>query len=71
VNSRVWNEVSFVLVEVDIERSWKTKRTREARNDLGNDSVEVVVTWSGNIEVSFANVINGFVIEDKCTIGVF
>ena len=57
------DKVSLELVQIDVEGSVETKRRCDARDNLGNDSVQVGETWLGNTKVLLADIVNGFVVN--------
>ena len=71
VDTRVGNQVSLELSQVDVEGTIESKRSGDRRNDLTNQSIEVGVGGSFNVEVSTADVVDGLVIDHKSTVRVF
>ena len=61
----VWNSVTSTLRVPS-----KSKRGSQGRDDLGDKSVQVSVGRSLNIEISSADIIDGFVIEHGSNISV-
>ena len=47
------------LVEIDVEGSIESQRSGDGRNDLSDDSVEVLESRRLNSEVLSANVVDG------------
>lgn len=47
------------------------ERGSNRRHNLANESVEVGVGGPFNIEVSAADIVNGFIVNHKCTVGMF
>ena len=70
MNSWVRNQVGLELSNVDVEGSVKSQRGSQRGDDLSNESVQVGVGWSLNVEVSSADIIDGFVVKHDCNIGV-
>ena len=67
----VGNQVGLELVQINIESTIETQRTRDRANNLGNETVKVLKRRTWNIEVTSTYVIDGFVIDKECTIAVF
>jgi len=67
----VWDQVGLELSDIDVEGSIETKGGSQGRDDLGDQSVQVGVGWSLNIEGSSADIIDGFVIKGDGDISVF
>jgi hypothetical protein len=61
MNSR--NQVGLELIQIDIEGSIETQRSSDRRDDLGDQPVKVGKARGDDVEIFFANVVNGFVIN--------
>jgi hypothetical protein len=70
MDSGVGDEVSLELSDIDVEGTVESEGGSERGDNLGNESVEVGVSGSLNVEVSSADVVDGFVIEHDGDIGV-
>merc|ERR1719326_2030235 len=66
----VWHQVSLELSDIDVKGTIESEGGSEGGDNLGNDSVEVGVGWSLNVEVSSADIVDGLVIEHNSDIGV-
>ena len=66
----VWHEVGLELGDIDVEGTVESEGGSERGDNLGDDSVQVSVGWSLNVEVSSADVVDGFVVEHDGDIGV-
>ena len=71
MDSWVWHQVSLEFSDIDIEGSIESEGGGQGGDNLGNESVQVGVGWSLDIEVSSADVVNGFVINHDSNIGMF
>ena len=70
MDSWVWHQVGLELGNIDVEGTIESEGSSQGGDNLGNESVQVGVGWSLDIEVSSADIIDGFVIEDNGNIGV-
>jgi len=70
MDSWVWYQVGLELSDIDIEGSIESEGGGQRGDNLGNESVQVGVGWSLDIEVSSADIIDGLVIKDDGDIGV-
>ena len=70
VNTRVGDEVGLEFGNIDIEGSVESEGGGEGGNDLSDESVKVGVGGSFDVELSSADVVDGFVIEHNGNIGV-
>jgi len=70
VNSRVGDKVGLEFSDINIESSVESEGGGQGRDNLSDESVKVGVGGSLNIELSSADIVNGFVIEHDGNIGV-
>jgi len=70
VNPRERDQVGLELSQVHVEGSFETKGGRDGRHNLTNDSVEVGVVGSPNVQLRSANVKDGLVVHDEGTVGM-
>ena len=66
----VWHEVGLELGDIDVKGTVESEGGSERGDNLGDDSVEVSVGWSLNVEVSSADVVDGLVVEHDGDVGV-
>ena len=59
----VRNQVGLELVQVDVERTIETKRGRDRRDNLSNETVQVSEAGGGDAQSLLANVVKSFVID--------
>merc|ERR1719228_1878580 len=71
VDSGVGNQVGLELGQVHVEGAVKPERSRDGGDDLADQSVQVGVGWSVDVEVSAADVVDGLVVHHEGTVGVF
>ena len=55
MDSWIWNQVSLELVQVHIESSVKSERSRDGGHNLGNQTIEVGVGRPLNVEIPRRN----------------
>mmetsp|Transcript_30916 Transcript_30916/g.59626 ORF Transcript_30916/g.59626 Transcript_30916/m.59626 type:complete len:350 (+) Transcript_30916:38-1087(+) len=70
VNTRVRDKVGLELGHVDVEGTVKTKRSGKRRDHLGNQTVQVGVGRTLDVEGATADVIDSFVVKHNSDIGV-
>jgi len=66
----VWHQVGLELSDIDVKGTIESQGGSEGRDDLGDQSVQVGVGGSLDIEIPSADVVNGLVIEHDGNIGV-
>jgi hypothetical protein len=71
MDSGIGDEVSLEFSDIDVEGTIESQRSSQRRDDLSNESVEIGVSGSFNIELSSADIVDSFVIEHDSDIGVF
>ena len=67
----VWDQVSLELGKIDVEGTIESEGSGDGGDDLTNQSVKIGVGWSFDIQVTSADIIDGFVINHESTVGVF
>lgn len=70
VDSWVWDQVGLELSNIDVQGSIESQRGSQGRDDLGDQSVQVGVGWSLDIEVSSADIIDGLIVQHNSDVGV-
>ena len=71
MNTRVGDEVGLEFGDIDVQSTVESEGSSEGRNDLSDKSVKVGVGGSFDIELSSADIVDGFVIEHNSDISVF
>jgi len=70
MDSWIWDQVSLEFGDINVKGTIESEGSGKGGDNLGNKSVKVGVGWSLDIEVSSADIINGFVINHDSNIGV-
>lgn len=70
VNTRVRNQVGLELVQIDIERTIEPQRGCDGADHLGDQAVEMLVAWAGNVQVTAADVVDSLIVDQERTVGV-
>ena len=71
VDSGVGDQVGLEFGDVHVQGAVETKGSGEGGDDLGDETVEVGVGWTLDIQVSSADIIDGFIIKHDSNIGMF
>jgi len=71
MNTRVRDQVSLELGNINVQSTVKSQGSGQRRDNLSDQSVQVGVSWSFDIQISSADVVQGFVIKHDGNIGVF
>ena len=70
MDSGVWHQVGLELIDIHVQGSIESQRNGQRRDHLRDQSVQVGVGGSVNVEVSSADVIDGLIIEHNSNISV-
>merc|ERR1719210_2610525 len=70
MDPRIGDQVGLELGQVNIECTIKAKRGGDGGDNLTDQTVEVGVSWTVDIQVSAANVVNGLIIDHESTVRV-
>jgi len=63
MDSWIWDQVSLELSDIDVKGTIESEGGGQGGDDLSDESVEVGVGWSLNIEGSSADIVDGLVVE--------
>jgi len=70
MDSWVWDQVSLEFSDIDVEGTIESQRGSQRRDSLGDQSVQVGVGWSLNVELSSADIVDSFIVEHDGDISV-
>ena len=70
MNPGVWHQVSLELSQINIQGTVKSKRSSDGGDNLSNQSVQISVGWPLNVQVSAADIVDGFIVYHESTVGV-
>ena len=71
VDTWVGDEVGLELGDIDVEGTIESEGGSQGGDNLGNESVQIGVGGSLDVEVTSADVVDGLVVEHDGNIGVF
>lgn len=63
VNAWVWDQVGLELSHINVESTIKTERCGQRGDDLSNQTIEVGVGWSLNVQGATADVVDSLIVE--------
>ena len=67
----VGHQVGLELGQVDVQGTIETQRSGDGGHDLADETVEVGVGGTLDVEVAPADIVDGFVVDHEGTVGVF
>jgi hypothetical protein len=70
VNTRVRHQVSLELSDIDVQSTIETKGSSQRRDDLSDQTIQVGVSRTLNVQRTTADIIDGLVVQHKSDISV-
>merc|ERR1719480_778521 len=70
MDTGIGHQVGLKLRQVDIEGSVESQGSCDRRDDLTNESIQVGVGGSLDVQVSSADVVDGFIVDHEGAIGM-
>jgi len=70
VDSGVRDQVGLELGQIHVESAVEAKRSRDGGNDLTDETIEIRVSGTVDVQVAAANIVNGFVVDHESTVGM-
>ena len=71
MDSWIWDQVGLEFSNINVQGTIESEGGSQRGDNLSDESVQVGVGWSFDIEVSSADIVDGFVIEHNSNISVF
>jgi len=71
MNTRVWHKVGLELVQINVERAVEAQTGGDGADNLSDQAVQMLVVGTRNVQAATADIVNGFVVNQKCAVGVF
>ena len=66
----VWDQVGLELSQVDVEGTIESEGGGDGGDDLSDQSVQVGVSWTFNVQVTSTDVVDGLIVDHEGTVGV-
>jgi len=63
MDTRIRHQVGLELSDIDVQGTIETKRGGQRRDDLSDQSVQVGVSWTFDIQVTTTDIVESFVID--------
>ena len=70
VDARVRHQVGLEFGQVDVEGTIEAQRSRDGRDDLADQTVQVGVGRAFDVEVAAADIVDGLVVDHECAVRV-
>lgn len=68
VDPWIRHQIRLELRKIDVQSAVETQTGRDGADDLGNQTIQVFIVRSWDIQVATTNVVDCFVVDQKCTI---
>jgi len=66
----VWDQVSLELSKIDVEGTIESEGCGDGRHNLTNQTIQIGVGWSFDIQVTSADIVDGLVVNHEGTVRV-
>jgi hypothetical protein len=70
VDTWVWHQVGLELGQVDVQGTIETQRGSDRADDLANQTIQVGVGWTFNVEVTTTDVVDGLIVDHEGAVRV-
>ena len=70
MDSWVRNQIGLELVQINVQGTIESEGAGNRGDDLSDESVQMLERWSGNIEVTAADIVHSLVVNQESTITV-
>ena len=70
VDTWVGHQVGLELVEIDVESTIESERGGDGADNLSDQTVEMLVSWTGDVKVTVADVVDCLVVDQEGTVRV-
>jgi hypothetical protein len=71
MDSGIWHQVSLEFSDINVQGSIESEGSGQRGDDLSDESVQVGVCWSLNVEISSTDIIDGLIIKHNSNISMF
>ncbi len=67
----VWYQIGLEFGKIYVEGTIESEGSSDGADDLSNESVQVGVCWSFNVEITTADIVDSFIVDHESTVGMF
>ena len=71
MNARKRDEIGLKFVQIDVQRALETQRGGDGRDDLRDQTIQIGVRRTFDVQFSSANLVNGLVIDHESAMRMF
>lgn len=70
VDAGIRYEIGLELVQIDVQSTIEAQAGRDGADDLSDQTIEVLIVWTRDVQVATADVVYGFVVYKESAVGV-
>jgi hypothetical protein len=70
VDTGVRHQVGLEFVQINVKGTVEAERGGDGADDLGDQAVQVLIAGTGNVQVTTANIVDSFVVDQESAVGV-
>lgn len=70
MDSGVWDQVGLELVQIDVQGTIESQRRGDRADNLGDQTVQVLEGWAGDVKVTTADVVDGLIVDEERAVRV-
>lgn len=70
VDTRIGDQVGLELVEIDVQGTIEAQGRSNGRNNLSDQTVEVLVAGPRNIQIPAADIVDSLIVNQECAVRV-
>ena len=70
VDTRERNQISLEFGQVDVEGTIETKTGSDGADDLGDQTVQVLIAGTGDVQVAAADIVDSLVVDQERAVGI-
>ena len=70
VDTRIRNQIGLELIKIHVERTVESQTRCDGADNLGNQTVEMLVVRAGNVQIATADIVHGLVVDKESAVGV-
>jgi hypothetical protein len=70
VDTRIRHQVGLELVQINVKGTVEAERGGDGADDLSNQAIQVLVAGTGDIQITTANIVDSFVVDQESAVGV-
>lgn len=70
MDARVRDKIGLELIQINVESSVESQARGNGRHDLSDESIEMGIVGSRNVEIAAADIVNGVIVDEEGTVRI-